>query len=130
MKPVLQITIILLIIGLVCGGIFLAVENGMVDSLLQNGSEGNHFRESGSSSDANTAQINGNSFYRGEPPGVGRHGNGAGQREGTHGLPYGNWIELGTQAGKIAIITVVVTLIRRLIHLFKRRKVVTANSGS
>ena len=130
MKSVLRVVIILLVIGLVCAGIYLTVEKGAADSLFQNGAEGNHFMEAGPSDGGTTAQVNGNSQNRGEPPEGGRHEGGEGQHGGASGLSSRNWIELGTQAGKIIIITATVALIRWIIHLFRRRKVTTVNSGS
>lgn len=130
MKTVLHVVIILLAIGLVCGGIYLAVEKGAADSLFQNGAEGNHFTEAGSADGGPSAQINGNSFIRGEPPEGGRFEGEEGLHGGASGLSSRSWIELGAQAGKIAIITAVVALIQGLISLIKRRKVTAPTSHS
>jgi hypothetical protein len=130
MKTVLHVVIILLVIGVVCGGIYLAVEKGAVDSLFQGGIEGNHFMGAGSADGGRSAQINGNSFNRGEPPEGGRFEGGEGLHGGASGLSSRSWIELGAQAGKIAIITAFVALIQGLISLIKRRKVTASTTNT
>jgi hypothetical protein len=123
MKYLYRTLIILLVIGLVGGGLYLILNNNssMTTNLAGEGGGQQRLSESENFSppSGEAGQL------AGQPPsgnGFRAHG---GEGESSNGLSA-----LGEVLIKIAGITAAVALIQWLIHLFKRRKVITANSGS
>lgn len=124
MKTIIRILIILLVMGLAAGGIYQIVVNSGTELLGQGQFEGGRHNFNASADGEMPALPEGGDFVQGERPDGGDFEHG----KGGEGFSARGWLELATQAGKVAVITVVVVLIQAFARLVKRRKQTAINS--